>query len=107
MNIYGVPPGCRVGPWVYRESETVLTVPVQAEGRCEARVPDASWAGPQEPEDSQTRMWAGAAERCLFILLSSPVELPPRRDCLLAGSPQLPAGEAQRMAVGMNEVVNE
>lgn len=80
MNIYGVPPGCRVGPWVYRERETVLTVPVQAEGRCEARVPDASWAGPQEPEDSQTRMWAGAAERCLFILLSSPLELPPRRD---------------------------
>lgn len=29
------------------------------------------------------------------------------RLCLLAGSPQLPAGEAQRMAVGMNEVVNE
>lgn len=67
----------------------------------------ASWDGLQEPEDSQTRRWAGPGERCLFVLLSSPLELPPRGGSVFGWSPQLPAGGAQRTAVGMNEGMNE
>lgn len=97
---------CRVGRWIYKKSETALLVLgldevlVQADAGVNLVSGDAGWDGARSLRSASTLLG-------LLVLLSSSLEHLPEAVPFGNEFSAPPAGDPQRMAVGMNEKVKE